>query len=169
MKECPSCHNANEESAAFCAICGALLPKDEPSAQPAYETQAEPQPQPAYESQPQPQAQPRPTFVQPVTPPVYAQPNYNQAYGYQQFNENMLPPEYRPVSIGQFFGYTLLFSVPLIGFIMLLVTAFGSGNSISLKNYAKSMLIWYVIGIVFTVIMFILGFTLAATTGEMYY
>lgn len=179
MKECPSCHNANEESAVFCAICGAILPKDEPQAQPvtnvseeapqaqpSYETQTEPQPQaqPAYEAQ-----QPRPTFVQPVTPPVYAQPNYNQAYGYQQFNENMLPPEYRPVSIGQFFGYTLLFSVPLIGFIMLLVTAFGSGNSISLKNYAKSMLIWYVIGIVFTVIMFILGFALAATTGEMYY
>lgn len=179
MKECPSCHNANEESAVFCAICGAVLPKDEPQeqpvsdvseqapqAQPSYEAQAVPQTeqQPAYEAQ-----QPRPTFVQPVTPPVYAQPNYSQSYGYPQFNENMLPPEYRPVSIGQFFGYTLLFSVPVVGFIMLLVTAFGSGNSISLKNYAKSMLIWYVIGIVLTVIMFVFGFMLAASTGEMYY
>lgn len=180
MKECPSCHNANEESAAFCAICGAVLPKDEPQAQSVYENVQESQPQPSYETQaePQPQAQPvygsqpeqpRPTFVQPVTPPVYAQPNYSQQYGYPQFNENMLPPEYRPVSIGQFFGYTLLFSVPVIGFIMLLVTAFGSGNSISLKNYAKSMLIWCVIGIVITVIMSILVVMLAASTGEMYY
>lgn len=181
MKECPSCHNANEESAAFCAVCGALLPKDEPQPQPvyesaqapqpqySYETQAASQPQPAYEPQPQPQAQPTPTFVQPVTPPVNSQPNYNQGYGYQQFNANMLPPEYRPVSIGQFFGYTLLFSVPLIGFIMLLVTAFGSGNSISLKNYAKSMLIWYVIGIALSVIICVIGFALAAATGDMYY
>lgn len=165
MKVCPSCHNANEENAAFCAICGALLPKDEPQPQPTYEPQYSYEPEP----QPQPQAQPGPTFVQPVTPSAYSQPNYNQGYGYQQFNENMLPPEYRPVSIGQFFGYSLLYSIPLIGFIMLLVTAFGSGNKISLKNYAKSMLIWYVIGIALSVIICVIGFALAAATGDMYY
>lgn len=53
------------------------------------------------------------------------------------YNENNLPPEYRPLSAWEYFGYTWLFTVPLIGFIFLLIFAFDKSN-INRRNFARS-------------------------------
>lgn len=123
MKNCPYCNAINNDESSFCEVCGADMNK-----RPASGQNAQPAPYPNVR----------------YAPP---QPSYYPPYGYQPVNESMLPLEYQPVSVGQYIGYTLLFSIPLIGFIMMFVIAFGSGNSKSLRNFAKSYLIMTAVGI----------------------
>lgn len=37
-----------------------------------------------------------------------------------------------------YFGYEILFSIPIIGFIFILVFSFGGTNNINLRNFARS-------------------------------
>lgn len=46
--------------------------------------------------------------------------------------------DYNPLGMWTYFGYDILFAIPLVGWIFLLVFAFGGGNNINLKNYARS-------------------------------
>ena len=48
-----------------------------------------------------------------------------------------IPEEYQPISMWGYFGYEILFSIPLIGIILLLVFAFGGTRNINLQNYAR--------------------------------
>lgn len=138
MKTCPKCNTVNNDVNVFCETCGNALPVEnaEPQQAPVYETPTQAAPQPQYQAP-----------VQPVNP-VYAMP--------PQFNENMLPEEYKPVSVGKYIGYSILFSIPVVGFIMLLVTAFSGGTNKSLKNYARAMLVMMAIGVVLGVIIGVL-------------
>lgn len=45
-------------------------------------------------------------------------------------NNNNIPYNYKPLSPWAYFGYQLLFTIPLIGFIFLLVFAFNNDNII---------------------------------------
>lgn len=152
MKSCPKCNTLNNDVNVFCESCGNALPVENPvPPAPEVETPVQAAPQPQYQ-----QYQP--------APPMYAMP--------PQFNENMLPEEYKPVSVGKYIGYSILFALPLVGFIMLLVTAFSGGTNKSLKNYARAMLVMYaigvVLGIVIAVLMGILGMSMM-DSGMMYY
>ena len=49
----------------------------------------------------------------------------------------------------------LLFAVPVIGWILCLVTAFTNKNP-SKKNFAKAMIIWLVIGLIISIVLFFL-------------
>ena len=49
-----------------------------------------------------------------------------------------LPEEYRPISMWGYFGYQILFSIPCVGFIALLIFAFGGTKNVNLKNFARS-------------------------------
>ena len=46
--------------------------------------------------------------------------------------------------------------IPVVGFIYLLVLALGSGGSPAKRNYARAMFIWQIIGIIATILMFVL-------------
>ena len=46
--------------------------------------------------------------------------------------------EYKPISPLGYIGYALLFSIPLVGFILLLVFSFGGTQNVNVKNYARS-------------------------------
>lgn len=175
MKICDKCSVANDDAAVFCTGCGAVLPNNnaqenvvnQTSTETFEQPQSYSQPQPTYAQPQQAYSQPQPPFVQPVgSQPAYSTPPYSQPYGYAPFNENMLPEDYKPVTVGQYVGYSILFALPLIGFIMLLVTAFGSSKSISLRNYAKSYLVFYAIAVVLYIIMFIFA---GAIIGEIGY
>ncbi len=152
MKTCPKCNTVNNDVNVFCESCGNALPVENPASQaPEAEAPVQAAPQPQYQA------------YQNV-PPMYAMP--------PQFNENMLPEEYKPVSVGKYIGYGILFSIPLVGFIMLLVTAFGSNTNKSLKNYARAMLVMYAIGVVLSIVMVILMGVLGMSmmdSGMMYY
>lgn len=151
MKTCPKCNTVNNDVNVFCETCGNALPVENAPQAPVVEAPVEAATQPQYQQ------------YQPASQPVYAMP--------PQFNEDMLPEEYKPVSVGKYIGYSILFSIPLVGFIMLLVTAFSGGTNKSLKNYARAMLVMYVIAIVLVIIlavlMAVLGFSMM--DSGMYY
>ena len=76
--------------------------------------------------------------------------------------ENQLPEKFRPLSMWAYVGYQLLFTVPLVGFICLLVFAFGASSNKNLQNFARGVLalrvIAVVIAILITVLFMVLGF-----------
>lgn len=57
---------------------------------------------------------------------------------YQNNQMVPIPEEYRPISAWGYFGYQLLFSIPCVGFILLLIFALGGTNNINLRNFARS-------------------------------
>lgn len=66
-------------------------------------------------------------------------------------NNTNIPNEYKPISAWGYFGYNILFSIPIIGFIFLIVFSFDSSN-INRRNYARSFFIIYLlIAIVFLI------------------
>lgn len=71
-------------------------------------------------------------------------------------NENVgsnIPEEYRPISMWGYFGYEILFSIPCIGFIMLLVFALGGTKNVNLRNFARSYFCFMIIIIVLILIL----------------
>ena len=65
-----------------------------------------------------------------------------------------------PVQSTKDWVITLLISfIPIVGFIMLFVWAFGSNENPNKSNWAKAMLIWYAIG---CVLLFLLWGTIIA-------
>ena len=56
-----------------------------------------------------------------------------------------------PVSIGDWMLTYFLLFIPLVGLIMLFVWAFGSHTPPSKANWAKALLLWGLIGILFYV------------------
>ncbi|MBP5678471.1 MAG: ABC transporter permease [Bacilli bacterium] len=70
-------------------------------------------------------------------------------------NQVTIPAEYKPISAWGYFGYQILFSIPLVGFIMLLVFALGGTENINLKNYARSYFCAFLIGFCITIIVLI--------------
>ena len=67
-----------------------------------------------------------------------------------------LPEEYKPLSMWQYFLYQILFSIPIIGFIFLILIAFGVGKNINLRNFARSYFCSLIIIIILIVIVFFL-------------
>lgn len=49
-----------------------------------------------------------------------------------------LPARYRPISMWGYFGYQVLFSIPVIGWVFLILFAFGKTDNINLQNFARS-------------------------------
>lgn len=71
-------------------------------------------------------------------------------------NENVgsnIPEEYKPISMWGYFGYEILFSIPCIGFILLLVFAFGGTKNINLRNFARSYFCFIIIVMVLVAIL----------------
>jgi hypothetical protein len=61
------------------------------------------------------------------------------------------------VTTKDWFITILITAIPLVGFIMLFVWAFGESTHPSKANWAKATLLWYVVGIVFVGILFSFG------------
>lgn len=71
-------------------------------------------------------------------------------------------PAAQPVSTAYYFWMMLLFAVPVIDFIVCLVTAF-SGEDASRKNFSRAVLIWILVAIVLSIIVAI---AIAAVGGS---
>ena len=70
---------------------------------------------------------------------------------------NNITEEYRPISPWGYIGYQILFSIPIIGFICILIYAFGDSNkNINLRNFAKSYIYVYLIIVLPLVILSII-------------
>lgn len=68
--------------------------------------------------------------------------------------EKDLPAKYRPLGAWAYFGYSLLFSIPLVGFILLIVFSFSDDN-INRRNFARSYWCALIVALILFVIMFI--------------
>lgn len=80
-----------------------------------------------------------------------------------------IPEEYKPISMWGYFGYELLFSIPCVGFIILLVFAFGGNKNINVRNFARSYFCYMIIiAIALALFLFVFGgmalFTSAASS-----
>ena len=72
-------------------------------------------------------------------------------------NNTNLPEEYRPISMWGYFGYQILFSIPCVGFIALLIFAFGGTKNVNLKNFARSYFCFTII-LVVLIVLFTIAF-----------
>ena len=70
---------------------------------------------------------------------------------------NNLPPEYRPISMWGYFGYEILFSIPIVGFILLLVFSFGGTKNVNLRNFARSYFCLLILVVIFAIVVAIIG------------
>ena len=140
-KFCTKCGKQLTEGMVFCSDCGTKVDA---------EIQMDPTPAP----QPVPQPAPQP-FVTPVPQPVFTQ----QA-SVAESNDNV-------VGTAAFFWLKLAFVIPVVGFILSIILSFAPKNK-SLKNYAKSTLIWYILGIVAVGIFVLLSVFVFGSIAESY-
>lgn len=63
--------------------------------------------------------------------------------------------DYTPISMWGYFGYNILFWIPFIGFILVLVFAFGGTRNINLRNYARSQFCSLILAVI--LFLFIAG------------
>ena len=79
--------------------------------------------------------------------------------GLKMENKN-IPEEYRPISMWGYFGYEILFSIPVIGFIFLIVFAIGAKN-VNKKNFARSYFCYTII----CFLVFLVALAIILATG----
>ena len=73
---------------------------------------------------------------------------------------NSIPDEYRPISMWGYFGYEILFSIPIVGFICLIIMALGAKN-VNKKNFARSYFCYTIICLV----VFLVALAIVLATG----
>ncbi len=72
------------------------------------------------------------------------------------------PERYRPLSPWAYFGYSLLFAIPVVGFIFLIVFSFSTANY-NRRSYARS----YFCALLVALIVMAVVLIIAAATGSM--
>lgn len=82
-----------------------------------------------------------------------------------ELTEEQLPAKYRPIGAWAYFGWTLLFNLPIAGWIIALVFAVGKTENVNLKNFARSMFCFVVIVAVF---LFLIMGTAGCTAGMLW-
>ena len=132
---CPNCGCANDENARFCQKCGFNMNSE----QHEYYMQ-----QPAQYAPPQ-YPQPQPVQQMPVQPQPVQQVIVNQSRQVKDY----------PSAWG-WFGRILLSAIPFVGFIILLVWAFGGTQCPSVKTWARAQFIFILIPVIIVLISFFL-------------
>lgn len=139
---CSNCGKQLPDSAKFCPDCG------QPIIIPENPIVKEPEPVKAPEPvrEPEPVKAPEPVRVT-VDEPVFA-----------PAPEPVVPEENRPLGPWAYFGYGLLFSIPVIGFILLIVLSF-AGKNVNRKNFARSYWCWAILVIALILISVVILLT----------
>lgn len=70
---------------------------------------------------------------------------------------NNVPEQYRPISMWGYFGYQILFSIPVVGFIFLVVFALGGTKNVNKRNFARSYFCYLIILIIIMTILVATG------------
>ena len=131
---CKNCGAPNAEGTRFCVNCGAPL-----TAQSNYSRAGTgPSQSQSWSDSARSYQQAAPVYVQPV------------------LTQEQLPEKYRPLSAWAYFGYSILFSIPLVGFIFLIVFSFSDAN-INRRNYARSYFIILLLAVILVIILALTG------------
>ena len=83
-----------------------------------------------------------------------------------------VPFENKPLSPWAYLGYQILFSIPLVGFIMLIILSTKAAQNVNLRNFARSywcaLLICVILGLVLAIIGLILSMALGLSIGAIF-
>ena len=144
-KFCTNCGATLNDDARFCTECGATL--EAAAAQPA--AAAAPPPPPPQAAAPVMQAAPPPQAA-----PAAEKPKKKKKARpvYDDYDAPAPGSKYAPISTWGYIGISLLACIPIVGFILLIVWAFGGCKKINKRNFARAMLIMMAIGLVFSLI-----------------
>ena len=91
----------------------------------------------------------------------HPQPSMQGTAVYPYLTEEQLPAKFKPVKAWSYFGWTVVFTIPLIGWIIALIKAFGNTENVNLQNFARSMFCYFVI----VVILWLLVVGMASCTA----
>ncbi|MBQ4105871.1 MAG: zinc-ribbon domain-containing protein [Clostridia bacterium] len=72
-------------------------------------------------------------------------------------NENQLPDKFKPMGAWSYFGHSLLFSIPVVGTILLIIFALGGTRNINKRNFARSYFCGYLLIAIIAIILIILA------------
>lgn len=72
----------------------------------------------------------------------------------------------KPMTVGDWMVTLLILALPLVNIIMLLVWAFSSTGNVSRRNYCRASLLWFLIMMALSVIVFIILAALGILAGE---
>lgn len=75
------------------------------------------------------------------------------------------PQQFKPLSPWAYFGYSILFSIPVVGFILLIVFSFND-DSINRRNFARSY--WCVYIIIAVLLLICIGSGISIATLASY-
>ena len=70
---------------------------------------------------------------------------------------NNIPEKYRPITMWGYFGYQVLFSIPVVGFVFLVVYALGGTKNVNKRNFARSYFCYLLILIVIMAVLVATG------------
>ena len=142
---CPKCGTEVSDDKAFCPECGNPLKSQAQQASGARQTAGAQQ---ASEGQ-------QTAGVQQSWQATGAQ-NGARPHPQVQFQSDtvVLPDEYKPISMWGYFGYEILFSIPIVGFIVLIVLSINGKNQ-NVKNFARSYFCFTIIVLILLVILLV--------------
>ena len=132
--KCPRCSSDIDEASIYCPYCGERISPDI-----NYKTNTSTN-----------------------TTPNYSRPNTSANTNNYNQQPQTIPSQYNPISAWGYVGYSLLFSIPLAGFILLIVFSFSDEN-INRRNYARSYFCMLLIGVI---IFFIFGAALFGSLAQ---
>ena len=138
---CPKCGTEVSDDKAFCPECGNPLKSQ---AQQASGAQQAAGAQQASEGQQTVEAQ---QSWQATGAQSGARPHPQVQF---QSDTVVLPDEYKPISMWGYFGYEILFSIPIVGFIVLIVLSINGKNQ-NVKNFARSYFCFTIIVLILLV------------------
>lgn len=129
-KFCSNCGNEITGSETFCTECGTPVTSNETK---TLQTETD-------------------TKQESKAPQESAQPTYTASPS-TVYRSQPLPLSEKSgiIGTGYFFGMMFLYSIPVVGWLVCIITAFVPKNETK-KNFAKAMLIWLIIGLVLSVI-----------------
>ncbi len=162
---CKTCGAEMPDGTIFCTNCGTRFDFEE-AAQPAPAPAPAPAPEPAPVPvvAPVPAPTPAPTYSAPVQPapaPVRPAPMPNTYVAPIAVAADLE----KPCSTATFFWMSFVYAIPVIGFIVNIICCFAAKNK-SFKHFSRSILIWWIVGIVFVLILVLLAFAFGARLGE---
>lgn len=149
---CPKCGTEVSDDKAFCPECGNPLKSQAQQASGARQTAGAQQ---ASEGQQTAGAQQNFGAQQQSWQATGAQ-NGARPHPQVQFQSDtvVLPDEYKPISMWGYFGYEILFSIPIVGFIVLIVLSINGKNQ-NVKNFARSYFCFTIIVLILLLILLV--------------
>ena len=151
MANCTNCGKPLKEGMKFCTSCGTPV-KGGASAKPAAPVKSE-------------TAKPEPVAAAPAKPPAPAPVTYAPTYAPTYAGPDDV------MGTGGWFGVIILSAIPIVGLILYLVWAFGTGGNLNRRNYCRaSLLMWAIILVlsIITIVMTVVAFgSLAGGLGDL--